>query len=76
VLLGQELDVRFEFQHKVPIQILGLKNRENSRKRPLQEIEHGYLLSFNCNKRPIVSATRCQFSVSAMSCFWPDLEME
>jgi hypothetical protein len=76
VLLGQELDVRFEFQDKVPIQIIGLKNGANPGKRPMKGTEHGYLVSFNRNKRPIVSDTRCQFSVSSISCFWPALEIE
>src|SRR5215472_7313513 len=39
VLLGQDLDVRFEFQDKVPIQIIGLKNGANPGKRPMKGTE-------------------------------------
>ena len=73
-LIGQQLEVRGQFIVELPIEPVPADERSQARPEQAEEGGHDSAPG-SASTRPIMAATRSQFSVSAASCFSPALVM-
>ena len=74
VVVGQQLDVRFELLGKIAVRRSKGEAAEQAMPRAAEQADHDFM-PFSARKRATMSLAWAHWETSASSCFWPALVM-